>query len=230
LLLNAGKMVPLSLLVDALWDTCPPGTARKQARNAVSRLRCRLTAAGTSQPIRTDDGGYRLVVGTGGLDAQRFERLVAEAAYAESMGFAAQAAALLRSALALWRGPALVGLRGQVIENAAAAWNERRRTVREAYYDAELALGRHCELVSELTSLVRDEPLSERPAAQLMLALYRCGRPADALALYSSTRRLLADELGLDPGQHLQTLHQRILSGDAALTGPQRPAAMRPAP
>ena len=214
LLLNAGRMVPLNRLVDALWDDNPPATARKQARNAVSRLRHRLNADGVPQPIVTAGDGYQLVIAPGALDAHRFERWVAEAGQAAEVGDPARAVVRLQSALALWRGPALAGLPGRIIANASAAWDERLRAAREAYCECELALGRNRQVISELTAVVRDDPLSERSVAQLMLALYRNGRQADALALYSRTRRLLAEGLGLDPSRRLQALHLQILSGE----------------
>ena len=130
----------------------------------------------------------------------------------------AEAARLLRAALDLWRGRALEGLPGRITEAAAAAWEERRLAVAEAYYDYELALGRHREILSELSALVAGEPLRERPVGQLMLALYRSGRQTDALARYRQTRAVLDRELGLEPGPALRQVHQQILTGDPALT------------
>lgn len=226
LLLDNGHVVPLTRLVDALWDEDPPVTAAKQARNAVSRLRGLLAGVGAPGVIETRGGGYRLVVADDALDASRFERLVAQAQRAAPAGEVAQAARLLRSALDLWRGPFLAGMDCRVAETAAAAWNERRCAVAEAYYDHQLALGQHAEITAGLRAMVADHPLREKPVGQLMLALYRCGRQADALALYRDTRALLAEEVGLDPGPELRGLQQQILTADTSLALTSgRPAA-----
>lgn len=178
LLLSAGQVVPVADLVDALWEHRPPATAVKQARNAIGRLRHLLASGGESDAIATERGGYRMCMDGHGLDAWIFEAKVGQAEAAAAAGNVAGAAALLRRALDLWRGPALAGLSGLVIEAAADAWNERRW------------------------------------AAQLMVALYRCGRRAEALEVYQRVRMTLAEELGLDPGPQLQRLHQQILVGD----------------
>ncbi len=230
LLLDANRVVPVTRLVDALWGDDPSATAVKQARNAVSRLRRLLAESGVPGAIETRGGGYRLAVGDDGLDARRFESMAAQAELAASAGHRAEAAGLLRSALDLWRGPFLAGMSGRVIEDAATAWDERRNSVSEAYYDHQLALGRHRETLGELSALVADHPLREKPAGQLMLALYGCGRQADALALYDKTRRLFADELGLDLGPALRRLHQQILTADPALAAaPEAGSEQRPA-
>ena len=214
LLLDAGRTVPVSRLVDALWEDDPPVTARKQVRNAVSRLRKLLAPRGSPALIVTDGAGYRLPVADGALDAHLFKSRLAQASAAASRGQVAQAAALIRSALELWRGPALAGLDGRVIEAMATAWEERRRAAQETYYDHMLTLGQHQLIVPDLSAQVADEPLRERLAAQLMLALSRCGRQADALQVHERIRRVLASELGLDPGAELQRLHRQILTGD----------------
>ncbi|HEV2370584.1 MAG TPA: AfsR/SARP family transcriptional regulator [Streptosporangiaceae bacterium] len=220
LLLEANRVVPVTRLVEVLWDDGPPGSAVKQVRNAVSRLRRLFAASGEPGAIVTDGGGYRLVVPDGALDTAVFESQVARAGALACAGDAAQAAGLLRSALDLWRGPALAGLPGRVFEAAAAAWDERRCAAAEMYFDCQLLLGRHREVLGELWALAADYPLRAGPVGQLMLALYRCGRQADALALYSKTRMLLAEEVGLDPGPVLQHLHQQILTASPALTAP----------
>ncbi|HEV2374416.1 MAG TPA: BTAD domain-containing putative transcriptional regulator [Streptosporangiaceae bacterium] len=220
LLLDAGHVVPLSRLVDALWEEAPPARADKLARNAISRLRRMLADSGDPDPIETCGAGYRLAIGCEALDARRFESKVAQAQLAASAGQVAQAACLLRSALDLWHGQFLAGMGGRVIEAAATAWNERYCAAAEAYYDHQLALGRHREVIGELSALTAGYPLREKPVAQLMLALYRCGRQADALAIYSDTRALLAEEMGLDPGPELQLVQQRILEADPALHAP----------
>ena len=225
LLLDAGRMVPVSRLVDALWEDDPPATAAKQARNVVSRLRRVLAAGGAPDLIMTEAAGYRIRLSPDDLDATRFEALAARAQAAA--GRPEEAARLLRAALGLWRGRALAGLPGRITEAAAAAWEERRLAVAEAYYDHQLRLGRHREILSELSALVAAEPLREWPVGQLMVALYRSGRQTDALARYRQTRAVLDRELGLAPGAALTQVHQQILTGDPALAVPAAPS--RPA-
>jgi DNA-binding SARP family transcriptional activator/tetratricopeptide (TPR) repeat protein len=220
LLLTAERVVPVTRLVDALWDDGPPTTAVKQVQNAVGRLRRMLASTGEPDPIVTETAGYRIRLDRSTLDARLFEAMVARAEGAARAGDVAEAAALLGSALSLWRGPALAGLRGAVIEAAAAAWDERQCAIQESFYEHRLALGDHHEIVTDLCSLVTAHPLREQPVAQLMLALYRCGRQADALAEFRRVRTVLAEELGLDPGQELQHLHRRILAGDRELKVP----------
>jgi len=220
LLIDATRTIPVNCLVDALWDHEPPGTAVKQVRNAVSRLRRLLADGGLPGVIVTDGTGYRIAVTEEALDSRLFDTEVRRAEVAVSAGQVEEGARLLRSALDLWRGPALAGLPGRVFEAAATAWNERRCAVAETYYDCQISLGRHREVLAELSALAADYPLRGKPVGQLMLALYRCGRQADALALYSKTRTLLAEETGLDPDPELQRLHQRILTSSSALAVP----------
>lgn len=217
LLLDAGRMVPADRLLSALWDSEPPATAAKAMRNVVSRLRRLLASAGMAGVVQTIGTGYRLAVSSECIDARVFESQVAQAEQVAAAGRRADAARLLRSALALWRGPALSGVEGLKIEAAAAPWNERRWAVTETCYDHELALGRHRQLIGELSALVAEHPLREKPVAQLMLALYRDGRRAEALTVYRAIRCRLADELGLEPSAELQQLHQEILTDGSAL-------------
>jgi DNA-binding SARP family transcriptional activator len=218
LLLAAGHTVSIGALVGAVWDEEPPPTADKQVRNAVSRLRVVLAA----QPdaVARDGSGYRVTPTAGALDAEVFDTAVREARAAARVGDRRTAAALLEEALDLWRGPALAGLGGRVIEAAATAWNERRLAVRETYFDHALELGRHAELVPDLSAALAEQPLRDKPLAQLMLALHRCGRQADALSRYCTARTRMAEELGLEPGAELQSLHRRILLDDPGLRGP----------
>jgi DNA-binding SARP family transcriptional activator/tetratricopeptide (TPR) repeat protein len=217
LLLDSGRIIPVTRLVDALWEQDPPKTAAKQVRNTVSRLRAVLDSHGWPAVIAGDGVGYRIDVSAQMLDAARFEAKVAAAGAAAADGRAGEAAQILRSALELWRGPLLDGLAGPVIDAAAVGWEERRRAAQDAYYQHMLALGRDRGITAELSALLADNPLRERTAAQLMLALYRCGRQADALKVYQDTRARLADELGLDPGPGLQDLHLQILTQDPCL-------------
>src|SRR5215469_4638331 len=191
-------MVPVSRLVDAVWDDDPPATAGKQVKNAVSRLRSVLDGAGGERLIVTMAGGYQLSADECSLDARVFEAGVAAGGRAASEGRLAEAVELIRSALALWRGPALAGLSGRWLERAAAAWEERRVAALEMCFGFELGLGRHREVVGELADLVAGYPLREKLAGLYMVALYRCGWQADALAAYQAARELLAGQLGLD--------------------------------
>lgn len=229
LLLEANRTVSLSHLVGALWDEAPPATAGKQIRNAVSRLRSVLAAApGDSGDITAvGDAGYRMTVGEGALDAAEFERDVTRAAAARDL---AECAELLRAALDRWRGPALAGISGRLIEAGAAAWNERRLAVQETYTEHLLNLGRHTEVVAALSALVAAHPLREKPVSQLMLALHRSGRQSEALAAFHGLRARLADDMGLDVPPALVRLHQQILTNDPAVAAPPRPAPATPLP
>ena len=220
LLLGAGRVVPLAQLTDIMWGENPPPGVGKQIQNAVSRLRGVLSAGGCPELIVTHAGGYRLAVGADAVDTGLFAVWVLQAQRAASVGQIADAARLLESALGLWRGPLLAGLSGTVIDAAAASWEERRYAATEAFYDAQLALGRHREAVAGLSAFVAENPLRDKPTGQLMLALYRCGRQADALFCYEQTRVLLADELGLDPSPDLRRLRQQVLAEDPAIAAP----------
>lgn len=223
LLLEANRTVSLSHLVNALWDDAPPATAEKQIRNAVSRLRSVLAAAPgeTGDISAVGDAGYRMTVGEGALDAAEFDREVAEAEDARAEGDFVRGAELLRTALGRWRGPALAGMSGRVIEAGAAAWDERRLAVQEAYTEHQLALGRHAEVIAPLSALVAAHPLREKPVSQLMLALHRSGRQSEALAAYHGLRGRLSDEMGLDVPPQLHRLHQQILTNDPAVAAPE---------
>lgn len=218
LLIDADHVVALSRLVDALWEDRPPATAPKQVRNAVGRLRHRFAASGSTNVVITDHSGYRISVAEHSLDALRFNAAVTGANRAAAAGRSAVAASLLKGALDQWRGPFLTGMRGRAIDAAAAAWEEQRNSARHSYYELMLALGRHRQIVAELLRLAADHPLHEDFAAHLMLALYRCGRRAEALSVYRRTQATLAAELALDPGRSLRYLHQQILTCDPALS------------
>lgn len=204
LLLRANELVSTDFLVDAVWGEQPPRTATPSLQNAISGLRKVLGA----DALLTRGRGYVLAVDPETLDLARFERLVRAARDAEP----AERSAILREALALWRGDALADLAGETFAaGEARRLEELRLAAFEQLADAELASGRAAELVPELEALVARHPLRERLRAQLMLALYATGRQADALAAYQDARRLLVEELGLEPGPQLQELHARIL-------------------
>ena len=225
LLLHGNEAVSSERLVDELWGERPPARAAKLVQGHVSSLRKLLGA----DRIVTQPPGYFLRVGDDEVDVRTFERLVAGAREEGPE----RAAELLREALSLWRGAALADLR---LEGFAAREADRldelRLAARLERIDADLSLGRHGELIGELEPLVAEHPLRERPRGQLMLALYRSGRQAEALALYRETRALLRDELGLDPGNELQQLERRMLAQDRELDLPRQapPAAPSPAP
>jgi DNA-binding SARP family transcriptional activator len=216
LLLHANEVVSRDRLIDELWQEDPPETARTALQVHISQLRKALGR----ERIVTQAPGYRVVVGPGELDSERFEQLVARD------GSDAEA---LRDALDLWRGPPLAELGEGFAPAERGRLEEERVLALERRIDADLALGRHAALVPELEELAREHPLREHPRCQLMLALYRCGRQAEALEVYRRGRRLLADELGLEPGEALRDLERAILSQDEALAAPAAPEAARPA-
>lgn len=210
LVLRAGEVVSTDTLIDELWDGRPPETAQKSLQVYVSRLR-KVLGDGV---IATRPPGYVLDVAPEDVDSHRFERLVSDAREQS----AADAATTLRGALALWRGAPLADVADEAFaQREIARLEELRIAAVEGRIDADLALGRHGRLAAELEALVRQHPYRERLRGQLMLALYRAGRQADALAAYRDTRSTLTDELGLEPGVELRELEQRILSQDSTL-------------
>jgi DNA-binding NarL/FixJ family response regulator/DNA-binding SARP family transcriptional activator len=225
LLLHANEFVSRERLIDELWGESPPPTARKGVNVYVSQLRKALTRDGLD-PIATADGGYRLEVGSEALDVSRLQRVLAGGRERAAVGELEAAAELLREAHALWRGPTLAGL---LLEShgrdEVAQLDELRLAALMDRIDCDLALGRHEEVLGELQVLVGEHPLLERLRAQLMLALYRADRQAEALEAYQAARELLVGELGIDPSPALQRLQQGILSQDPALELPAGTAA-----
>ena len=218
LLLRANEIVPSPRLLGELWPERPPDTAQTALQGYVSQLRKTLEPDGPPYRVLvTQAPGYLLSVGAGERDLDRFETLVREAREEEPAG----AAEKLRTALALWRGEPLADLASEPSLRAEVArLDELRLGALEARIEADLALGRHDQLIPELESVIAEHSLRERPRAQLMVALYRCGRQVDALEVYRAARRMLADELGLEPNPLLQELERRILRHDPALTMP----------
>jgi DNA-binding SARP family transcriptional activator len=213
LALEAGRVVSVDQIVEALWPGSPPETAAHAVQVYVSQLRKALGPA-----IATRAPGYELELDPERVDVHRFARLTREGLAAIEGGDAAAAEGALREALALWHGPALADFLYEPFAQTEIARLEELRTVTlEERIAADLALGRHAELVSELEALVAAQPLRERPRAQLMLALYRSGRQADALAAYRTARETLVDELGIDPGPELRELEAAILRQDESL-------------
>jgi DNA-binding SARP family transcriptional activator/ABC-type branched-subunit amino acid transport system substrate-binding protein len=210
LLLHANEVVSAERLIDELWSDQPPATAAKSVQVYVSQLRKAFDETG--EVLRTRGSGYVVKVGAGELDVDRFEQLLWGAQRALDAGDVRAAADAAREALAIWRGPALHDVAYESFAQVEAArLDELRLVARETRIDAELGLGEHRRLVGELESLVAAHPTREHFRAQLMLALYRCDRQSEALAVYRDGRTLLDQELGLEPSPELRELEQKIL-------------------
>src|SRR4051794_5029009 len=231
LLLHANEPVSRDRLVDELWGDAAPPTVNAALSGYVMKLRRALANGDDDGVLATRAPGYVLQVEPEALDAVMFARLVGGGRAALARGEAVEAAALLRNALGMWRGPALSDLAYEPFAQAEIRRLEELRVeALEERAEADLALGRRDGLVPELEALVAEYPYRERLRAQLILALYRGGRQADALAAYQAARRTLLDELGLEPGRRLQELEQGILQHDPALEPPARPAEPPGAP
>jgi YVTN family beta-propeller protein len=220
LLLQASAVVSRERLIGELWGESPPPTAAKALNVHVSQLRKRLARNGDDL-IVTRPPGYALIVDADRLDSARFERLVAEARDRVANGDLASARKLLREALSLWHGPALDGVELEsVARNEVGRLDELRIAALTDRIDCDLALGMHEQVIGELAGLVAEHPLKERLRGQLILALYRAGRQADALQAYRDAREKLVGELGIEPSAALQRLEQAILNHDPALEAP----------
>jgi DNA-binding SARP family transcriptional activator len=215
LLLHPNEVVPADRLIDELWGEDAPERAAAALRVNVSRLRNTLPP----DVLATRSPGYLIRVEPGDLDLDRFERLVDEARGLRDRGLPGDASERLREALSLWRGPALADFTYESFAQAAIArLEEVRRAAIELRIDADLAVGRHDELVGELEELVAEQPLRERLRGYLMTALYRSGRQAEALEVYRAARQALVDELGIEPSAELQQLERAILRQEPALS------------
>ncbi|MEU0008952.1 BTAD domain-containing putative transcriptional regulator [Streptomyces sp. NPDC006314] len=222
LLLREGRTATAAELIDALWGTEPPSQALAAVRTYASRLR-KILDPGV---LVSESGGYAVrSLGEGALDLAVAQELAVEAEKARGAGDLCHAREVLNRALALWDGEPLAGVPGPYAEAQRARLEEWRLNLVESRLDMDLEQGCHAEAVSELTALTAAHPLRERLRELLMLALYRSGRQAEALAVYADTRRLLAEELGVDPRPGLRELQQRILQADPALAEPSAPAA-----
>jgi DNA-binding SARP family transcriptional activator len=232
LLLRAGSPVPADVLAEIVWDGMPPSGAQTTLRSHVLRLR-RVLGLGAGARVRTRNRAYLVEATPEEVDALRFAQLSQEGGEAVRAGDWARASATLSEALALWRGPLLADVPSESLRREEVQDLEALRLQAEEWrIDAALHLGGASELVPGLQSVAVQHPLRERFHGQLMLALYRCGRQAEALAAYRQARRVLVEELGTEPGPELQQLHQQILHADPALirTGPATPAASAEAP
>jgi DNA-binding SARP family transcriptional activator len=229
LLLHANKPVSAGDLAIALWGEDAPSGAVKTVQVHVSRLR---KALGGPEILSTTSAGYCLNVRPGQLDAERFAEMVDEARRTLEKGDAAEAAAVLREALLLWRGPPLADFVSEPFAPAEIArLEEQRLAALETRVEADLAVGRHGEVVAELQHLVAEHPTREQLVAQLMLALYRCGRQAEALEAYRAAREVLVEEIGVEPSPTLRDLQAAVLQQDPALDPPtpaELPTALDP--
>ncbi len=232
LLMHAGQVVSVDRLLDVLWDGRPPSTAVTQLQGLVSRLR-RTLAVDDGDPTRllTRPPGYVLEVAPGEVDLHDFELLVDAAHQQMATGEMGAAADRLRAALSLWRGQPLGGVDiAELVEVEVPRLQEHRLSALEDRIEADLAVGRHAELIAEVRALVAAHPFRERLRGQLMVALYRAGRRAEALAAYRQGRAVLAEELGLDPGAELRRLERMILTADSSLDLAVAPEAAEGAP
>ncbi|WP_437088131.1 AfsR/SARP family transcriptional regulator [Streptomyces sp. enrichment culture] len=237
LLLRRGRLVTVSELVDAVWGEEPPAAAVSVLRTYVSRLRKVLEPGrATGDPPRvvvSAADGYLIRVSEEALDLSVFEARLAEARRLRAAGETSAAAELLHTALGAWRGTPLAGLPGPLAETERSRLHEEWLNTLQSRLETDLQLGRHQEVITELTSLTGEHPLREQLCRLLMLALYRSGRQAEALAAYRRTRKTLVAELGIEPGAPLRELHDRILAADGSLdpapavgeTGPPQASA-----
>jgi DNA-binding SARP family transcriptional activator len=233
LALYPGRVVPVPTLMEEIWGTDLPQSSLTTLQTYILQLRRMLgTAMGPDVPgtakdvLATRYGGYLLQIPSETVDVFRYERLVAEGRQAFEDGEDARAASQLREALDLWEGPALVDVRvGPVLEIEVLRLEQSRLVAQERRIDADLRLGRHVELIAELTDLIARHPQHEGLHSQAMVALYRSGRQAAALDVYRRLRQRLIDELGVEPSPQLQRMHQAMLAVDPRLdiiAGPRR--------
>ncbi|MEV7415210.1 AfsR/SARP family transcriptional regulator [Streptomyces sp. NPDC089919] len=233
LALYPGRVVPVPTLMEEIWGTDLPQSALTTLQTYILQLRRRLgTAMGPDVPgsakdvLATRYGGYMLQIPNEAVDVHAYERLVAEGQQAFEDGEDGHAAKCLREALDLWEGPALVDVRvGPILDIEVMRLEESRLVARERRIDADLRLGRHVELIAELTDMIARHPQHEGLHSQAMVALYRSGRQASALDVYRRLRQRLIDELGVEPSPQLQRLHQAMLAVDPRLdvvAGPRR--------
>lgn len=228
LLLEAGRVLSSEHLVRLLWDEDPPGTARTQVQICMSRVRKLLSAADIQARIVTRAPGYLLQTDPDTLDLTAFRHMVAEARTLVAERRTDEAVGKLRTAVGLWRGPCLNGIPSRVLERVAQQIDEERLAAMETFLQLELDLGRHHQLIAEIGRQVDENPLRERFRSQLMLALYRSGRQAEALEVYRKGRALLQEELGLEPSENLRLLERAILTDAPELRLPT-PAVTAPA-
>jgi DNA-binding SARP family transcriptional activator len=225
LLVHAGQAVSAEALAEVVWDGSPPPAAAGTLRTHVMRLR-RVLGPRAGKRLVTRYPGYLVEADGDEIDLLRFSRMCRDGSAAVAAGSWQQASQIPAEALGLWRGPALADVPSQLLQrNEVPRIDQLRLQAQEWRIDADLHLGRHTELVPELQSLAAEYPLRERFHAHLLLALYRSGRQAEALAAYRQARGALVEELGAEPGPELQQLHQQILTADPALSISGLPAS-----
>jgi DNA-binding SARP family transcriptional activator len=220
LLLARGRQVPLSNLIDGLWERDAPRSAAGTVRTYVSRLRRLLDTDSAVQAgcvIVSAGDGYALPLGTAVLDLNQFEGWLRDSRMAWQCRDRVRAATLLRGALGLWRGAALAGIPGPYAESRRVGLTELHLAAQQEKLAMDIAANEQVAAIAELRALLAEHPFRESLGELLMLALYKAGRQADALSVYDSVRHGLADELGVDPGPALQAMHQRILRADDGL-------------
>jgi DNA-binding SARP family transcriptional activator len=229
LLLRAGRVAGTDELVEALWGSAPPPSARESLQNYVVRLRKALGSEGPG-PVVTEPGGYRIEVGPGELDVAVFESAVAAGLSAVRAGSWEQARQVLGEGLALWRGRPLADVPSEgLAAREVPRLEELRWQAAEGRIEAEMALGEHAGVIAELRALTAEQPLRERLHALLMTALYRDGQQAGALAAYQAARGVLIEELGAEPGPDLRRVHREVLAGDLVPAGRAGEARSGPA-
>ncbi|WP_371516858.1 BTAD domain-containing putative transcriptional regulator [Kitasatospora sp. NBC_01300] len=219
LCLNDGRPLSASQLIDSLWSGAPPRTASTALQVYVSRLRKHLAGAGFDvSGLLTRPPGYMMELAPFTLDLHSFESLCLRAGELRAVGRLEEASELLSRALGLWTGPALADLSTvPALQSLGHQLDEKRSAALEERAETELLLGRHKPLVGELYGLIDEQPMRETFHGLLMLALYRSGRPAEALMIYNRIRRFLIDEIGIEPGPRLRQLQQSVLARDAGL-------------
>ena len=230
LAMRANRVISRGELVDAVWGQDPPASAEGGIYTYVAGLRRvfepNRSLRGPGRVLVSSGAGYVLHLVPGQPDAVAFEQDLGRARQLRKSGDLAGAAVALNSALSLWRGIAFAGVPGPFAETERVRLGELRSAAAEERADVLLSLGRHEEVVPDLTAMVADHPLRERMRGLLMIALYRCGRHAESLRVFAEGRRVLADELGIDPGSDLSRIHQQVLTADPALAVPDGPALM----
>ncbi|MFI5781898.1 BTAD domain-containing putative transcriptional regulator [Nocardia sp. NPDC051570] len=220
LALNANSVTSIESLTDAVWDGQPPATARSQIQICISVLRRVIADSGCPVGIETRAPGYRLFIDRSNLDSARFDELIVQAQAQENDGNLAAALVALRMALAQWHGPVLADVSSSRIQRIAYRLTERRVAAELSRFRIELALGRAWEILGDLQEHIDAHPLWEEAYGYLMLALHRCGRPAEALEVYRRARATLNQQVGLEPSDELRRLEHAILEGGASLPRP----------
>ena len=228
--MRANRVISRGELVDAVWGQDPPVSAEGGIYTYVAGLRRVIepnrSLRGPGRVLVSSGAGYVLHLVPGQPDAVAFEQDLGRSRQLRKAGDPVGAVNALNSALSLWRGIAFAGVPGPFAETERVRLGELRSAAAEERADVLLSLGRHEEVVPDLTAMVTDHPLRERMRGLLMIALYRCGRHADALRVFQDGRRVLAEELGIDPGGDLSRIHQQVLTSDPALAAPDGPAVV----